>query len=137
MSSLSFLSAAAATGVVELRGDVASFAAERIVRLTPRRAVALTDDAPALVVRARAAGLRAYDLTAAYTEVRIEGDALLRRVTEVEVDAPLAAPVARGVGALLFPRSTVPDGGGYDVFVPQELGRYVHEVVADLERGLA
>ncbi len=132
MSSLAFLSTGAATGVVELRGDAGAFEEERIVRLTPRRAVALTDDAPALVARARASGLRAYDLSAGHAEIRIEGDALLRRLTEVEVDAPTAAPVARGVPALIFPRA-----GGYDLYVPQELAGYVREVVRDLQEGLA
>ena len=106
------------------------------LRLTPRRAVVLCDDAPALVARARAAGLRAYDVTAALAEIRVDGDAVLRRLTEVEVDAPTAAPVARGVSALIFPRS-ISAGGGYDLYVPQELARYVREVVADLSVGLA
>ena len=136
MSSLAFLSpgahAGSETGKVELRGNVASFQAERIVRLTPQRAVVLCRDAPALVARARATGLRAYDLTGALTEIPIEGDALLRRLTDAEVDGPTAAPVARGVPALVFPRE-----GGYDVYVPQELARYVREVVGDLQDGLA
>jgi hypothetical protein len=132
MSLLAFLSAGTAAGVVELRGDVGAFEEERIVRLTPRRAVALTDDAPALVARARASGLRAYDLSAGHAEIRIEGDALLRRLTDAEVDGPTAAPVARGVPTLIFPRA-----GGYDLYVPQELARYARDVVADLEQGLA
>jgi hypothetical protein len=132
MSLLAFLSAGTAAGVVELRGDVGAFEEERIVRLTPRRAVALTDDAPALVARARASGLRAYDLSAGHAEIRIEGEMLLHRLTEVDVDEPTAAPVARGVPALVFPRA-----GGYDVYVPQELARYVQEVVRDLQEGLA
>ena len=78
MSSLAFLSpgahAGAEIGKVELRGDLAAFDAERIVRLTPRRAVVLCDDAPALVARARAAGLHAYDLTGALTEIPIQDD---------------------------------------------------------------
>ena len=136
MSSLAFLSpgayAGAEIGKVELRGDVAAFDAERIVRLTPRRAVVLCDDAPALVARARAAGLRAYDLTGALTEIPIEGDALLRRLTDVEITAPTAAPVARGVPALVFPAGEE----RYVLYVPQELARYVAEVVRDLQTGL-
>jgi hypothetical protein len=132
MSLLAFLSAGTAAGVVELRGDVGAFEEERIVRLTPRRAVVLTDDAPALVARARASGLRAYDLSAGHAEIRIEADALLHRLTDVDVDEPTAAPVARGVPALIFPRA-----GGYDLYVPQELAGYVREVVRDLQEGLA
>ncbi len=134
MSALAFLSAATeATGVVELRGDVTSFAEGRVLQLTPRRAVALCDDAPALVAEARAQGLRAYDLTAAYAELRIESEPLLRRLTEVAADAPTAAPVAGDVPALIFPLGD----GAYDLYVPQELGRYVREVVDDLRAGLA
>jgi hypothetical protein len=137
VTSLAFLSpgeyAAAEIGKVELRGEVASFDAELIVRLTPRRAVVLCDDAPALVARARAAGLRAYDVTGALTEIRIEGDVLLRRLTDVEIDGPTAAPIARGVQALVFPLG----GERYDLYVPQELSRYVTEVVRDLREGLA
>lgn len=133
MSALGFLSPATrATGVVELRGNVTAFAEGRVLQLTPRRAVVLCDDAPALVARARAQGLRAYDLTAAYAELRIEGEPLLRRLTEVPVDAPTAAPVAGGVPALIFPLGD----GAYDVYVPQELGQYVREVVDDLQAGL-
>ena len=137
MSSLAFLSpgahAGAEIGKVELRGDLAAFDAERIVRLTPRRAVVLCDDAPALVARARAAGLHAYDLTGALTEIPIQDDALLRRLTDIEITAPTAAPVARGVPALVFPAGAE----RYELYVPQELARYVAEVVRDLQTGLA
>jgi hypothetical protein len=137
MSSLAFLSPGghveAETCKVELRGDVAAFRAERIVHLTPRRAVVLCDDAQALVARARVAGLRAYDLTGALTEIPVEGDALLRRLTDVEIDGPTAAPVARGVPAFVFPLGEE----RYALYVPQELARYVTEVVRDLRAGLA
>jgi hypothetical protein len=137
MSALGFLSpgahAAGATGIVELRGEVASFAAGRVLQLTPRRAVALCDDAPALAAEARTQGLRAYDLTAAYAELRVESDELLRRLTEVAADAPTAAPVAGDVPALIFPLGD----GAYDLYVPQELGQYVREVLDDLGAGLA
>ena len=137
MSSLAFLSPGAfrgsAIGKVELRGDVASFAAERIVRLTPRRAVVLCDDPSALVAGARAAGIRAYDVTGALTAIPVESDTLLRRLTEVDVSAPTAAPVAGDVPALIFPLGA----GRYELYVPQELGHHVALVVGDLQAGLA
>ncbi|MGZ8782798.1 MAG: hypothetical protein ACXWZB_04805 [Gaiellaceae bacterium] len=133
--SLAFLSPAPTdeVGKVELRGDVASFEAERIARLTPRRAIVLCPDAPALVARARAAGLRAYDVSGALTAIPVESDALLRRLTEVEVDAPTAAPVAGDVTALIFPLGDE----RYELYVPRELAEYVADVVADLREGLA
>jgi hypothetical protein len=136
VSPLAFLSPgtfADATGKVELRGDVASFEAERIVRLTPRRAVVLCADAPALVARARAAGLRAYDMTGALAAIPVEGEELLRRLTEVEVTEPTAAPVAGDVPALIFPLGD----GGYELYVARELAQYVGEVVRDQRQGLA
>lgn len=137
MSALAFLSPGEHVGdgtcTVELRGDVGSFRAERIVHLTSRRAVVLCDDAQALVARARLAGLRAYDASGALTEIAIDGDALLRRLTDVEIDGPTAAPVARGVPALVFPLGDE----RYELYVPQELARYVREVVRDLREGLA
>lgn len=133
---LGFLSpgshAGSAIGKVELRGDVASFDADRIVRLTPRRAVVLCADAPALVADARAAGLRAYDVTGSLTAVPVESETLLRRLTDVEVDAPTALPVAYGVPALVFPLGE----GRYELFVPQELAQHIAQVVAGLEDGL-
>ena len=121
------------TGKVELRGDQAAFEAARIVRLTPRRAIVLTDDPECCVAEARAAGLRAYDLTGAFAGIRIEGEQLLRRLTQVDVSAPTAAPVAGDVSALIFP---VGDGG-YELYVPQELGHQLALVVLDLQAGLA
>lgn len=118
------------TGKVELRGDVAWFEAARIIRLTPRRALVLTDDPEGCVTDARAAGLRAYDLTGAFAGIRIEGEQLLRRLTEVEVPGPTAAPVA-DMPALIFP-----DGHGYELYVPQELGHHLALVVLDLQAGL-
>src|SRR5205085_2365189 len=68
-------------GKVELRGEVGAFRAEpgeELVRLTPERALVFTDgSARALVERARAQGLRAYDVTAAWAGLAVEGEQLL------------------------------------------------------------
>jgi hypothetical protein len=126
----------AAPGVAELRGTVDGFPAapgERVVRLTGRRAVVLVEG-PALPVveRARAAGLRAYDVTAAHAALTVENETLLRRVTELDPGTlPAAGPVARGVPAVVLP-----EGDGFRVLVPRELAEYVAGVLDDLRAGL-
>ncbi|MDX6466770.1 MAG: hypothetical protein QOI27_1810, partial [Gaiellaceae bacterium] len=72
------------------------------------------------------------DLSLAALE--IEGDALLRRLTELDLEAlPATGPVARGVPALIQRL----DGERFRLFVPQELGHYVCETVLDLVQGVA
>jgi sarcosine oxidase gamma subunit len=133
VSALAFLSPGApAAGVVDVRGDDGLLPAGRVVRLTPRRAFVLCDDPGAAVREARERGLRAYDLSGAFTVIRIDGDALLRRLTEVEVAEPLAAPVANGVRALIVPLGTA----RYELYVPRELADHVGAVAADLREGL-
>lgn len=125
-----------ATGIVELLGDVAAFAPEpgdELLRLTPQRALVLRQGpVVATVERARAAGLRAYDVSAAYAGLALTGEALLRRLTELDLDSlPVAGALAH-VSALIFR-----DGDRFRIYVPQELGHYLVEVVCDLAEGLA
>ena len=129
--SLAFLSPARASspGVVELRGAVDGFRAaegETVVRLRADRALVL-GPAPAIVGRARAAGLRAYDLTAGHVAVPVADERVLRRLTDLDPDAlPAAGPVARDV-----PSVVLRDGDGFLLLVPRELAEYVAEVVED------
>jgi len=127
-----------AVGKVELRGDVDALeleVGEELVRLTPERALVLsTATVAGLLERARALGIRAYDVTAALAGIAVEGERLLRRLTELDLDAlPAAGAIARGTPAVLLRD----EGERFRIFVPQELGHYVVEVVLDLQRGLA
>ena len=123
-------------GKVELRGDVAAFApapGEELLRLTPQRALVLADGAVAgTVERARAAGLRAYDVSGAWAGLALSGEPLMRRLTELDLDSLPTAGALAHVTALLFR-----DGDRFRIFVPQELGHYLVEVVRDMAEGLA
>lgn len=124
-----------ATGIVELRGDVSAFAPEpgdERLQLTPQRAIVLRQGPVAATVeRARAAGLRAYDISAAYAGLALTGEALMRRLTELDLDSlPVAGALAH-VPALVFR-----DGDHFRIYVPQELGHYLVEVVCDLAEAL-
>lgn len=124
-----------ATGVVELRDDVAAFTPEpgdELLQLTPGRAIVLRQGPVAgTVERARAAGLRAYDVSAAYAGLALTGEALMRRLTELDLDALPAAGALAHVSALVFR-----DGDRFRIYVPQELGHYLVEVVLDMAAGL-
>jgi len=127
-----------ALGKLELRGDIDAVQpgdGEELVRLAPGRALLITQGSPAAArERLSATGLRVYDLTGALAGLEVEGEALLRRLTELDLEAlPATGPVARGVPALIQRLG----GERFRLLVPQELGHYVCETVLDLAHGVA
>jgi hypothetical protein len=123
-------------GKVELRGAVdfvVPAAGETLVRLSQRRGFLLTNEDPVEVIeRVRAKGLRAYDATAAWAGFALEGERLMRRLTDLDLDAlPAAGPFARVPAIVLRD-----EGERFRVFVPQELGHDVALAVLDAVRGL-
>jgi hypothetical protein len=121
---------------VEIRGDlelVTPAAGEQLVRLSPRRGLLLCDDRPnAAVERLRAAGVRAYDATGALAGIELEGEQVLRRVTDLDLDRLPAAGSFAKIGAVVVRD----EGERFRVYFPQELGHYVAEVVLDAIAGL-
>ena len=119
-------------GKLEVRGGVPFEA----IPIGPDRALVIADadDVRATRDQLTADGLRVYDMTAALAAFEIEGDALMRRLTELDLERlPAIGAIARGVPALIEDRGN----GRYRLFVPQELGHFVAEVVDDMARGLA
>jgi hypothetical protein len=124
-------------GKIEIRGDldlVAPTEGEELVRLTPRRGLLFLQGDPVDAIgRLRAAGLRAYDVTAGLAGIAIEGERLLRRLTDLDLDAlPAAGGFAR-VSAIVV----CDEGERFRAYFPQELGHYVAELVLDQIAGLA
>ena len=124
-------------GKLELRGPldrVASGPGEELLRLRPDRGLLVTEGSPtAALERLRAAGIRAYDVTAALAAFEFSGEDVLRRLTELDPGKlPAAGSVARGTRAVVADRG----GGTYRLFVAQELGHHVALVVLDTLRGL-
>ena len=123
-------------GKVEIRGDlerVTPLSREQLVRLSPRRGLLLTSEDPAEAVgRLRGQGVLAYDATGALAGVAIEGERLMRRLTDLDLDRlPAAGPFAHVTAVILR------DGReSFRVYVPQELGHYVAEAVLDALAGL-
>jgi hypothetical protein len=118
-------------GKLEVRGDVDRLDA---IPLGPRRALLVLDgDVRAERDRLAGEGYRVYDMTAALAALEVEGEDLMRRLTELDLDAlPAIGSIARGTTALIERRG----GERFRLFVPQELGQFVAEVVNDMARGL-
>jgi len=122
-----------ALGKLEVRGDLETLTDEAIV-IGPRRALVVTGgDVRETRDRLIRQGFRVYDQTAALAALEIDDERLLRRLTELDLEAlPAAGAIARGVPAVIERRGD----GRFRVFVAQELGHYVAEVIADLAVGL-
>ena len=122
-------------GKVELRGDVDSIAVgegEELVRLSAGRGLLLTDDPAGAIDRVRAGGLRGYDATGLLAGFAVHGEQLMRRLTDLDLDAlPAAGPFAH-VAAIVIRD----DGDRFRVYVPQELGHDVVHAVLDTYAGL-
>jgi heterotetrameric sarcosine oxidase gamma subunit len=125
------------TAVFEVLGDVDALdaAGGEVVRLTPGRAVVLASFEDAARVRGRLAGAGRHvvDVSAGWAGLRVGGEAVLRRLTDLDLDALPAA------GALAHVRALVlrDEGETFRIFVPQEYGHYVAEVVADALQGMS
>ena len=102
-----------------------------LIRLSPKRALVvcpadrratLKDALPGFVV----------DVTAALAGISVEGDALLRRLTDLDLEALPAAGKVAGVPAIV-----TRDGDVFGIFFAQEYGASVVDLVRDMQEGLA
>lgn len=121
------------TGKIEVRGHVESLDEEEVVRIHARRALVLCDYAEAAEVRARL-GERfehVLDVTSALAGVRVRDDRLLRRLTDLDLDALPAAGAVAHVPAIVLRA-----GHEFRIFFPQEYGHYLAEVIVDTAAGL-
>jgi hypothetical protein len=126
-------------GKIEVRGDVELDVDAEIVRITPRRALVLCPyercaELRDLLTEPRTGrgSVRAIDVTGALAGLELEGEAVMRRLTDLDLDAlPAVGKLAE------VPAVVLRDGERFRIFFPQELGHYVAEVVLDTLDGLA
>ncbi len=124
------------TGILEVRGEVGHLDGDsfEVVELTPKRALVLCgfDEVPVLRAKLRRQFRAVLDQTAGYAGLRVRGATLMRRLTDLDLDDLPA------VGALAHVRALVlrDDEHTFRVFVPQEYGHYVAEVVMDAAEGV-
>jgi sarcosine oxidase gamma subunit len=122
------------TGKLDVRGDVAAIADGEVVRLTPNRALVLCpwEETTALRARLRGEELHVVDQTGGYAGLRLRGVTLMRRLTDLDLDELPAAGALAHVQAIVLRD----DEHTFRVFIPQEYGHYVAEVVVDAAEGL-
>lgn len=123
------------TGVLEVRGELDGLDAgeAEVVRLTPERALVLCPFEEAGRLRTRLAGARrsVVDLSAGWAGLQVQGEALMRRVTDLDLDRLPAMGSLAHVHALVLR-----DGDTFRLYFPQEYGHSVAEVVVDAAEGL-
>ena len=121
-------------GKIEVRGDAGAVGAGDVVAITARRALVLCDegDVPERLAALRRRFHDVVDVSAAYAGLEVGGEQLMRRLTDLDLDAlPAVGNVARIRAVVLR------DGDTLRLFFPQEYADYVADVVADAARGLA
>ncbi len=122
------------TGVLEVRGDADGLDAEgtEVVRLSDDRALVLCDWERVAELRARLGDRGTLDVSAGWAGIRLRGETLLPRLTDLDLDAlPAVGPVAH-VQALVLRD----EDDAFRVFFAQEYGDYLAEVVLDAAAGV-
>jgi sarcosine oxidase gamma subunit len=125
------------TGVLDVRGELDGLDAggAEVVRLTPERALVLCPFEEAGSLRARLAGERrlVVDVSAGWAGLRVQGETLLRRLTDLDLGALPAMGSLAHVQALVVrdERET------FRLYFAQEYGHSVAEAVIDAAEGLA
>ena len=71
------------------------------------------------------------DLTGAFAGIEVEGETLMRRLTDLDLDELPAAGKVADVPAVVSRQ-----GQRFRIFFPQEYGDSVVEAVRDIEKGL-
>jgi len=118
-------------GKLEHRGDLDGAALEgqlEIVRIATNRTFVLcaAEDAPAFAAR-----LGAVDRSAALAGLALHGEQLMRRLTDLDLDALPAVGAVAGVQA-----TVLRDGDEFRLFFAQEYADHVAAVVLDGVEGL-
>lgn len=128
------------TGVLEVRGergglDGLDAGAAEVVRLTPERALVLCafEEAGRLRTRLAGAGRLVIDLSAGWAGLRVQGEALMRRLTDLDLEAlPAVGGLAHVHGLVVRDK-----GEAFRLYFPQEYGHSVAEAVLDAAEGAA
>ena len=122
------------TAVFEVRGDVDGLEGE-VVRLTPERAYVLCpfEDAGRVRTRLTGAGRLVVDVSAGWAGLRVRGETLMRRLTDLDLNGLPA------IGTLAHVRALVirDEGDSFRLYFAQEYGHSVAEAVIDAAEGLA
>jgi sarcosine oxidase gamma subunit len=122
------------TAVFEVRGEIDGLEGE-VVGLTPERAYVLCpfEDAGKVRTRLTGAGRLVVDVSAGWAGLHVRGETLMRRLTDLDLDALPALGTLAHVRALVIRD----EGDAFRIYFAQEYGHSVAEAVIDAAEGLA
>ena len=123
-----------ALGKLEVRGadvDALDVAGSEVVRISPRRALVLCDPGRRREVARELPGV-VFDLTAAWAGFEVDGEVLMRRLTDLDLDALPAVGKVATVQAVVSR-----NGDRFRLLVPRELAGSVAAIVAEEQESLA
>ncbi len=123
---------------IDVRGDVGALETSPSALVHKEDEAIVLTSTRALVLggaetrrRLREQGFRVTDATGALAGLEVEGEQVLRRLTELDLDALPAIGSVAHVQTII-----VRDGERFRLFFPQEYGHYLAEVVLDAIEGL-
>jgi hypothetical protein len=122
------------TGKIEIRGDLNELDLKgvELVKITPTRGLVLCDFTKTVAVLERLqADFLAIDVSGTLAGLQVRGETLMRRLTDLDLDALPAAGAVAHIQALVLR-----DGDTFRLFFAQEYSDYLAEVVIDAYEGL-
>ena len=121
------------TGKIELRGELPkSVTGGELVRITPTRGLVLCDFTKTVeLLEKLSKDYFALDVSAALAGLSLRGEQVMRRVTDLDLDALPAAGAVAHVQAVV-----TRDGDSFALWCGQEYSDYLAEVVIDAWEGL-
>jgi hypothetical protein len=116
---------------LEVRGPIAAIDVEaELIPITPGRALILCGTERGAALREHLPGM-VVDVTAALAGIEVDGETLMRRLTDLALDRLPAAGKVAEVPALVSR-----DGARFRIFFPQEYGDSVVATVRDAQDGV-
>ena len=121
------------TGKVEIRGELPkSVKGGDLVRITPTRGLVLCDFTKTVeLLEKLSQDHLAIDVSASLAGLSVRGETLMRRITDLDLDALPAAGAVAHVQAVV-----TRDGDSFALWFGQEYSDYLAEVVIDAWEGL-
>jgi hypothetical protein len=121
------------TGKVEVRGKLPKSVKDGdLVRITPNRGLVLCDFTKTVALLEKLSeDLFAIDVSASLAGLSVRGEAVMRRITDLDLDALPAAGAVSHVQAIV-----TRDGDSFALWFAQEYSDYLAEVVIDAHEGL-
>jgi len=121
------------TGKIEIRGDLPeSVKGGALVRITPNRGLVLCDFTKTVeLLEELSRDYMATDVSATLAGLSVRDETLMRRITDLDLDALPAAGAVSHVQAVV-----TRDGDSFALWFGQEYSDYLAEVVVDAREGL-